>query len=102
MTCSPNRAVVVGSAGQKPTMVAALPVLDRDQRLAGVLTSGDILRAGEPDAGITVAAAMTTPALAAAAYQDLAEVIAMLPGPRHALAAGARQRRPRAGHVQPW
>ncbi|MGY1947691.1 CBS domain-containing protein [Nocardia asiatica] len=57
---------------------AALPVLDRDQRLAGVLTSGDILRAGEPGAQATVAAAMTTPAPAAAAYQDLTEVIAML------------------------
>ncbi|ANS32038.1 CBS domain pair family protein (plasmid) [Rhodococcus opacus] len=57
---------------------AALPVLDRDQRLTGVLTSGDILRAGESDAGVTVAAAMTTPALAATANQDLAEVIAML------------------------
>ncbi|MGV9840277.1 CBS domain-containing protein [Nocardia niigatensis] len=57
---------------------AALPVLDRDQRLVGVLTSGDILRVGEPDAQVAVAAAMTTPALAAATHHDLAEVIAML------------------------
>ncbi|MBF6353784.1 CBS domain-containing protein [Nocardia higoensis] len=57
---------------------AALPVLDRDQRLVGVLTSGDVLRAGEPDAVVTVREVMTTPALAAAAYQDLAEVVRML------------------------
>ncbi|UGT67813.1 CBS domain-containing protein [Nocardia gipuzkoensis] len=59
---------------------AALPVLDREQRLAGVLTSGDILRAGEPDGDVTVREVMTTPALAAAAYQDLAEVVRMLLG----------------------
>lgn len=40
---------------------AALPVLDRDDRLTGVLTSGDLLRAGELDD--MVAAVMTTPAV---------------------------------------
>ncbi|GGN81433.1 CBS domain-containing protein [Nocardia rhizosphaerihabitans] len=57
---------------------AALPVLHRDQRLAGVLASGDILRAGQPDTGVTAGQVMSTPALAATADQDLAEVIAML------------------------
>ncbi|MBF6226575.1 CBS domain-containing protein [Nocardia abscessus] len=57
---------------------AALPVLHRDQRLAGVLASGDILRAGQPDGGVTVAQVMSTPALAATTDQDLGEVIAML------------------------
>ena len=57
---------------------AALPVLDRDQRLAGVLASGDILRAGQPEGGVTVAAVMSTPALAATVDQELGEVIAML------------------------
>ncbi|WP_054812581.1 CBS domain-containing protein [Nocardia arizonensis] len=59
---------------------AALPVLDRDQRLAGVLTSGDILRAGEPDTAVAVREVMTTPAMAAAGHQDLAEVVRMLLG----------------------
>jgi Mg/Co/Ni transporter MgtE len=55
---------------------AVLPVVDRD-RLVGVLTSGDVLRAGElTDA--TVGAVMTAPAVAAADYQDLTEVMQTL------------------------
>lgn len=57
---------------------AALPVLHRDQRLAGILASGDILRAGEPDARVTVGQVMSTPALAVIVDQELAEAIAML------------------------
>ncbi|WP_063052541.1 CBS domain-containing protein [Nocardia arthritidis] len=57
---------------------AALPVLHRDQRLAGVLASGDILRAGQPDTGVTAGQVMSTPALAATVDQELAEAIAML------------------------
>lgn len=72
---SPVRAAAVTLAERG---FAALPVLFRDQCLAGVLASGDILRAGEPDDGVTVGQVMSTPALAAAGDQDLAEVIAML------------------------
>ncbi|WP_324195555.1 CBS domain-containing protein [Nocardia cyriacigeorgica] len=43
-----------------------------------MLASGDILRAGEPEGGATVAAVMSTPALAATVDQELSEVIAML------------------------
>jgi Mg/Co/Ni transporter MgtE len=56
---------------------AALPVLDQDDRLVGVLTSGDVLRAGEL-ADEAVGEVMTTPAVAAAAWQDVAEVMRML------------------------
>jgi CBS-domain-containing membrane protein len=40
---------------------AVLPVIDCDKRLVGVLTSGDVLRAGEL-ADATVASVMTAPA----------------------------------------
>ena len=57
---------------------AALPVLTGDGQLAGVLTSGDVLRAGELSADLTAADTMTTPAVVAATCQDLAEVVRML------------------------
>ncbi|QBJ94660.1 CBS domain-containing protein [Rhodococcus sp. ABRD24] len=57
---------------------AALPVLTGDGQLAGVLTSGDVLRAGELSADLTAADTMTTTAVVAATYQDLAEVVRML------------------------
>lgn len=51
----------------------ALPVLDQDDRLVGMLTSGDVLRAGEiTDA--TVGEVMSTPAVSVASDQELAEV----------------------------
>jgi CBS domain-containing protein len=56
---------------------AVLPVVDRHDRLVGVLTSGDVLRAGEL-ADATVGAVMTAPAVAAADYQDLTEVMQTL------------------------
>ncbi|MFE7742615.1 CBS domain-containing protein [Nocardia sp. NPDC057455] len=55
---------------------AALPVLDRDDRLIGVLTSGDLLRAGELDD--TVGAVMTTPAVSVPESAALAEVMRRL------------------------
>lgn len=55
---------------------AALPVLDQDDRLTGVLTSGDLLRAGELDD--TVDEVMTTPAVSVPATAALAEVMSRL------------------------
>ncbi|WP_373862793.1 CBS domain-containing protein [Nocardia amamiensis] len=55
---------------------AALPVLDRDDRLIGILTSGDLLRAGELDD--TVRAMMTTPAVSVPGNAALAEVMSRL------------------------
>ncbi|AOW94161.1 histidine kinase [Rhodococcus sp. WMMA185] len=58
---------------------AALPVTDGDGHLVGMLTSGDLLRAGTPSPpDITVGAAMTSPAVAIATYQDLAEATKIL------------------------
>ena len=54
----------------------ALPVLDQDDRLIGVLTSGDLLRAGELDD--TVDAVMTTPAVSVHGSANLAEVMKRL------------------------
>ncbi|MDV7101303.1 CBS domain-containing protein [Gordonia amicalis] len=59
---------------------AALPVLDHQQRLAGVLTSGDVLRAGESGPDVTVSEVMSTPPVAVAGHQDLTEVVRMLLG----------------------
>jgi CBS domain-containing protein len=56
---------------------AALPVVDDQDRLVGMLTSGDVLRAGEASTE-TVDAVMTAPAVAATASQDLAEVARQL------------------------
>ncbi len=58
---------------------AVLPVIDRDDRLIGVLSSGDVLRAGEL-ADATVGAVMTAPAVAAFEYQNLTEVMQTLLG----------------------
>ncbi|MFE3254154.1 CBS domain-containing protein [Nocardia sp. NPDC059091] len=55
---------------------AALPVLDQDDRLIGVITSGDLLRAGELDD--TASAVMTTPAVSVPDNAALAEVISRL------------------------
>ncbi|WP_327116108.1 CBS domain-containing protein [Nocardia sp. NBC_01730] len=55
---------------------AALPVLDQDDRLIGVLTSGDLLRAGELDD--TVSEVMTTPAVSVPDNAALAEVMSRL------------------------
>ncbi|MFE7799568.1 CBS domain-containing protein [Nocardia sp. NPDC057440] len=55
---------------------AALPVLDRNDRLIGVLTSGDLLRAGELND--TVSAVMTTPAISVSDNAALAEVMSRL------------------------
>ncbi|WP_280315392.1 CBS domain-containing protein [Nocardia abscessus] len=55
---------------------AALPVLDQDDRLIGVLTSGDLLRAGGLDD--TVSAVMTTPAVSVPGSAALAAVLSRL------------------------
>lgn len=55
---------------------AALPVLDKSDRLIGVLTSGDLLRAGGLDD--TVSAVMTTPAVSVPDTAALAEVMTRL------------------------
>ncbi|MET8778019.1 CBS domain-containing protein [Nocardia sp. NPDC004654] len=52
---------------------AALPVLDQNDRLVGILNSGDLLRAGELDD--TVAAVMTTPAVSVPGGAALAEAL---------------------------
>jgi Mg/Co/Ni transporter MgtE len=57
---------------------AALPVLDQADHLIGVITSGDLLRAGELDD--TVGAVMTTPAVSIPGAAALAEVMSMLVG----------------------
>jgi CBS-domain-containing membrane protein len=56
---------------------AALPVLDRDDRLVGMLSSGDVLRAGELT-DETVGELMTHPPVSVAEHQDLAEVVTKL------------------------
>lgn len=55
---------------------AALPVLDEDDRLIGMLTSGDLLRSGELDD--EVAAVMTTPAVSLPHNAAPAEVMSRL------------------------
>ncbi|MFI6774788.1 HPP family protein [Nocardia sp. NPDC050412] len=55
---------------------AALPVLDQDDRLIGVVTSGDLLRAGELND--PVSAVMTTPAISVPDNAALAEVMSRL------------------------
>ncbi|MEU1998030.1 CBS domain-containing protein [Nocardia gamkensis] len=55
---------------------AALPVLDQDERLIGVLTSGDLLRAGELED--SVRAVMTTPAVSVPGGATMTEVISGL------------------------
>ncbi|WP_454198637.1 CBS domain-containing protein [Nocardia sp. Marseille-Q1738] len=55
---------------------AALPVLDQDDRLVGVLTSGDLLRADNLEG--TVSAVMTTPAVSVPGSAALAEVTSRL------------------------
>ncbi|WP_308209577.1 CBS domain-containing protein [Nocardia amikacinitolerans] len=55
---------------------AALPVLTQDDRLIGVVTSGDLLRAGELDD--TVDAVMTTPAVSVSDSAALDEVMRWL------------------------
>ncbi|MFR9771274.1 CBS domain-containing protein [Nocardia sp. SC052] len=55
---------------------AALPVLDGDDRLIGMLTSGDLLRSGELDDA--VGAVMTTPAVALPQTAALAEGMSRL------------------------
>ncbi|WP_433715619.1 CBS domain-containing protein [Nocardia sp. CA-084685] len=55
---------------------AALPVLDQDDRLIGVITSGDLLRAGELND--PVSAVMTTPAVSVPDNAALAEVMGRL------------------------
>ncbi|MEU2039015.1 CBS domain-containing protein [Nocardia niwae] len=55
---------------------AALPVLTQDDRLIGVVTSGDLLRAGELDD--TVDAVMTAPAVSVSDSAALAEVMRWL------------------------
>ncbi|WP_422743817.1 HPP family protein [Mycobacterium sp. WMMD1722] len=56
---------------------AALPVTDRSGVLVGVLTSGDVLRAGPARHG-TVESVMSTPPVAAELHSDLDEVGRML------------------------
>lgn len=56
---------------------AALPVLDREDRLVGMLSSGDVLRAGELT-DETVGELMTHPPVSVAEHQDLADVLRML------------------------
>ncbi|MGV9544254.1 CBS domain-containing protein [Nocardia beijingensis] len=55
---------------------AALPVLDGDDRLIGMLTSGDLLRSGELDDA--VGAVMTTPAVSLPQNAALAEAMSRL------------------------
>ncbi|MEU6187086.1 CBS domain-containing protein [Nocardia sp. NPDC047038] len=55
---------------------AALPVLDGDDRLIGMLTSGDVLRSGELDDA--VGGVMTTPAVALPQTAALAEGMSRL------------------------
>ncbi|WP_433683559.1 CBS domain-containing protein [Nocardia sp. CA-119907] len=55
---------------------AALPILDQDDRLIGVVTSGDLLRAGELSDPVT--AVMTAPAVAVPGSAALAEVMSTL------------------------
>ncbi|MGO4614147.1 CBS domain-containing protein [Nocardia sp. 2YAB30] len=55
---------------------AALPVLDQDDRLIGVLTSGDLLRADALDDAVS--AVMTTPAVSVPGHAVLAEVMSRL------------------------
>ncbi|MEV6426356.1 CBS domain-containing protein [Nocardia sp. NPDC051463] len=55
---------------------AALPVLDQDDRLLGILTSGDLLRAGELNGAVS--AVMTTPAISVPDHAALAEVMSRL------------------------
>jgi CBS domain-containing protein len=55
---------------------AALPVLDRDDRLIGILTSGDLLRAGELDD--TVTGVMTAPAVSVPGTAALTEAMSRL------------------------
>lgn len=55
---------------------AALPVLDEDDRLIGMLTSGDLLRSGELDD--EVGAVMTTPAVSLPHNAAPAEVMSRL------------------------
>lgn len=57
---------------------AALPVLDDRDRLVGILTSGDVLRGTMSEDTRTVAEVMTAPAVAVAAYQDLADASRLL------------------------
>ena len=71
-----------GKAREAAVMLAelgygALPVLDREDRLVGVLTSGDVLRAGELT-DETVGDVMTSPAESVAENQDLADVFRRL------------------------
>ena len=71
-----------GKAREAAVMLAelgygALPVLDREDRLVGVLTSGDVLRAGELT-DEAVGDVMTTPAESVAEDQDLADVFRRL------------------------
>ncbi|WP_370500388.1 HPP family protein [Mycolicibacterium sp. jd] len=56
---------------------AGLPVVDDEGRLVGILTIGDLLRAGEASIQ-TAGAAMTAPAVAARAESDLGAVEQLL------------------------
>ncbi|WP_433633804.1 CBS domain-containing protein [Nocardia sp. CA-120079] len=61
---------------------AAIPVVDDQDRLVGMLTSGDVLRADEARTQ-TVRSVMTAPAVAVSETKTLAEVGQILP--RHGL-----------------
>ncbi|NMN99092.1 HPP family protein [Antrihabitans stalactiti] len=71
-----------GRIGEAAVMLAelgyaALPVLDPDDRLVGMLTSGDVLRAGELT-DETVGELMTHPPVSVAEHQDLTDVLRKL------------------------
>ncbi|GJF11862.1 hypothetical protein NGTWS0302_11250 [Mycolicibacterium cyprinidarum] len=80
MTVSPSSSVRAGIVALAEYGYAGVPVVDDENRLLGMLTSGDVLRAD--DGGTeTVGAVMTTPAVAATVTQDLDEVARMLLAP---------------------
>ncbi len=68
MTVSPSSSVRAGIVALAEYGYAGVPVVDDENRLLGMLTSGDVLRAD--DGGTeTVGAVMTTPAVAATVTQ---------------------------------
>ncbi|MCB0948596.1 MAG: CBS domain-containing protein [Mycobacterium sp.] len=82
-TLSPLSSVRTGIIALAEYGYAGVPVVDEGNRLLGMLTSGDVLRA-EVGGTQTVGEVMTTPAVAAAVSQDLDGVARMLlkPGVR--------------------
>lgn len=79
-TISPLGSVRTGIVVLAEYGYAGVPVVDDGNRLLGMLTSGDVLRAEEGGTE-TVGAVMTTPAVAAKVTQDLDEVARMLLAP---------------------